>query len=92
MTGGMGLISVPSSCSILYLLKSRENRLVNTFPGVSASHSLPIQSSVCVCVLGGGGGGVGRVSGYSQVEPVIIGDQIDSEAEVAEAARAADLT
>lgn len=70
--GGIGFISVPSSCSILYLFPEtvfNQNNVENRKGQQSCS------GKICI-----------------QVKPILIGDQINSQAKVTKSPRSTNLT
>ena len=81
MVAGMGLISVARSFSILYLRAA----------GRAASPTAVVAPSGKGAQATSESAGVERVLGRrAQVESVVVRDEVDCEAEVAEPARAAD--
>ncbi len=75
MVGGMGLISVPSSCSMRYL---REPQTVIGFPVASSAKDSAVARQCC------SGQQMSEPHDSAQVEAVVVGDEVDREAQVAE--------
>lgn len=113
--GGIGLISVPSSCSILYLharnayasqnatgthvrqacQDSQPATTGSANATASQAEQVPRQAVaaaalLCVCVRVCVRAGVRAEARDSQVEPVIVCDEVDGQAQVAKAARPPD--